>query len=84
MQRFFLLFQSCYILFCCCNLFLDSFKALRRCPVLWQIHVRPTTAQADNLKIVYLSNLSKRYLLTLHPGFPFGLLSAQAFKSLLL
>ena len=44
------------LLLCRYHLFLDSFKSLGRCSVFWQLHMRPATAQADDLKLVRLGD----------------------------
>ena len=56
LQGLSLLFQGRDLLLCRYHLFLDSFKPLGRCPVLWQLHMRAATAQADDLKLVRLGD----------------------------
>ena len=56
LQGLSLLFQGRDLLLCRYHLFLDSFKPLGRCSVLWQLHMRAATAQADDLKLVRLGD----------------------------
>ena len=83
-ESLFLLLQHSHVLLRCCHLFLNGLQSLRRRPVLRQVHVGTATAQADDLELMRLSDLRKGRFLPLHPGSPFRLLAAQAFKALLL